>query len=244
MAQTITLPLATVTVREARQFSVPFAFEVISPRESVVLQAQSQEEMQQWCTVIQNATASLLGCSRAARMSLSSMEGTVFGRVRQVDGNKACVDCGATQPPPAWASINLGTPCLHLPTTTHRPPPTARRPPTAHPPLTVSLSQAPCYASRARGSTASWVCTSPRYARSYGTCVTCVAYVTCVTRVTRRAHLQGTLPRAGYQGVERVPREYDDRLGQHRREWDLAQGRLGFCRHVRLPRPAAASGCL
>ena len=41
VTQTITLPLATVTVREARQLTVPFAFEVISPRESVVLQARS-----------------------------------------------------------------------------------------------------------------------------------------------------------------------------------------------------------
>jgi len=108
IAQSVSLPLATVTVREARHLSIPFVFEVISPREAVILQAQSQEQMQQWTAVIQNVTASLLGCSRTVYTSAGSMDGTVFGRVRQTVGNTACADCGASQPPPAWASINLG----------------------------------------------------------------------------------------------------------------------------------------
>ena len=72
-----------------------------------MLQATSQEEMHAWISTLQNATASLLGVTRATRASfVSSIQGTVLGRVRQVAGNTACADCGAANP--SWASINLG----------------------------------------------------------------------------------------------------------------------------------------
>ena len=107
VSQTTALPLATVSVREGRQFSVPYVFEVISPQQTVALQAQSQEEMAQWIQTIQNATAMSLGCAvRTPRMSSVSAQSSVWGRIRKTEGNDRCADCGASNP--AWASINLG----------------------------------------------------------------------------------------------------------------------------------------
>jgi len=102
--QTVQLPLATVTVREARQAAVSFCFEVISPQGSLLLQAISQEEMQLWMQTIQNGTAELLGS--LTRMSTRALENTTLGVLRAVDGNALCADCGAAHP--TWASINLG----------------------------------------------------------------------------------------------------------------------------------------
>ena len=106
MAQAVTLPLATVSVKEARQLNLCYAFQVISPVQTLTLQAATQEEMELWISTIQNATASLLGCTQRTRMSMKDMEDTVLGRVRLADGNKRCADCGDTNP--SWASINLG----------------------------------------------------------------------------------------------------------------------------------------
>ena len=108
VAQSTTFALATVSVREARQLSMPYVFEVISPQQTVTLQAQSQEEMAMWMQVIQNATASSLGCNvrTPGRSSTVSLAGTIWGRVRATAGNALCADCGASSP--AWASINLG----------------------------------------------------------------------------------------------------------------------------------------
>lgn len=102
---TVSLPLATVSVREARQLSVPFAFDVIAPQSTVTLLAQSQEEMQLWMQVLQNATASSLGMA-VKQPRASVMAKTVMGRVRAVDGNQRCADCEMANP--QWASINLG----------------------------------------------------------------------------------------------------------------------------------------
>ena len=107
ISASVALPLAMVSVREARQLSVPYAFEVISPQQTVVLQAQSQEEMALWIEVIQNATATSLGCAmRTPRMSSISGNASVWGKLHRTDGNGQCADCGA--PNPSWASINLG----------------------------------------------------------------------------------------------------------------------------------------
>ena len=100
------VPLATATVREARNLGVPYAFEVISPQLTLTLQSQSQEEMSAWVEVIQNATARELGCNRVQRMSISISQSTVFGRLRLVAGNQRCADCADANP--AWASINMG----------------------------------------------------------------------------------------------------------------------------------------
>ncbi|KAL1503935.1 hypothetical protein AB1Y20_012396 [Prymnesium parvum] len=106
----IVLQLITVTVREARKLPVLFAFEVISPRESILLQAQSQEEMYVWIAVIQNATASMLN-EMPPRAASAAPVSDVLQTVRQIEGNSQCADCGA--PSPTWASINLGiTLCL------------------------------------------------------------------------------------------------------------------------------------
>ena len=49
--QTASLPLATVTVREARQAALSFCFEAISPAGTLLLQALSQDEMRHWMQV-------------------------------------------------------------------------------------------------------------------------------------------------------------------------------------------------
>ena len=103
----VALPVVTATVREARSLPLLFAFEVISPRESLLLQAQSQEEMHLWMGVMQNATASLLGCGASPSSNLSEGGGSsVLATVHAVAGNDCCCDCAA--PNPTWASINLG----------------------------------------------------------------------------------------------------------------------------------------
>ena len=98
------VPLTTVTVREPRSMALPFCFEVIWPQGSVVLQAESQQQMGEWMTTIQNCIATLLGT--LTRMSQSTYEASVLGKVRSVGGNDVCADCGARDP--SWASINVG----------------------------------------------------------------------------------------------------------------------------------------
>ena len=96
VAQAVTLPLATVSVKEARQLNLCYAFEVISPVQTLTLQAATQEEMELWISTIQNATASLLGCTQRTRMSMKDMEDTVLGRVRPReprDGLRAQQQC-------------------------------------------------------------------------------------------------------------------------------------------------------
>jgi len=107
ISMSVSLPLAMVSVREARQLSVPYVFEVISPQQTIVLQAQSQEEMALWMEVLQNATATSLGCAvRTPRMSSIGGSASVWGKLHRAEGNSACADCGAANP--SWASINLG----------------------------------------------------------------------------------------------------------------------------------------
>jgi hypothetical protein len=105
-SSSVSLSLATVSVREARQLNVPYVFEVISPQHTVALQAQSSEELALWMEVIQNATASSLGCVMRTSSSASSGDNPIFAKVRLAGGNGQCADCGA--PNPSWASINLG----------------------------------------------------------------------------------------------------------------------------------------
>jgi len=104
VVQTVSLPLATVTVREARQAALSFCFEAISPQGTLLLQALSQDEMHHWMQVMQNVTATMLGSM--TRMSVCSLENTTLGLVRATPGNDFCADCGASDP--TWASINLG----------------------------------------------------------------------------------------------------------------------------------------
>jgi hypothetical protein len=52
-----TLDLMVCTVKVSTDTSRNFCFEVISPYESLILQAENQENMNQWIAVLQNATA-------------------------------------------------------------------------------------------------------------------------------------------------------------------------------------------
>jgi len=82
-----------------------FCFEVISPSNSVVLQADSQEKYELWLVCIQNIISS----------SLQESSGTVVGgvgsgpstsKIIKIPGNQICADCEA--PNPEWSSINWG----------------------------------------------------------------------------------------------------------------------------------------
>jgi len=96
----VALPLSTLSVREARG-APPFCFEAISPSMSLVLQAATQEEMDEWLQVLRYAIEASLG-QRAVTPHLPS----AITAVLKVEGNDACADCGVAHP--TWASINLG----------------------------------------------------------------------------------------------------------------------------------------
>ncbi|MDP2437583.1 MAG: hypothetical protein Q8P67_17710, partial [archaeon] len=89
-----------------------FCFELVSPTCSYQLQAQSQEELMTWITVIQNAIQSALdqghsakGTSITAGTSASPRE--FAARVSAFTPSCAtCADCREANP--VWASINLG----------------------------------------------------------------------------------------------------------------------------------------
>jgi hypothetical protein len=51
----VTVPVHLCTCKENRDLKLRFVFSVISPVESIVLQASSQAEMQEWLSTIQNA---------------------------------------------------------------------------------------------------------------------------------------------------------------------------------------------
>jgi len=124
-----TTPVAAVelllcSVKEKLDIDRRFCFEIISPDKLFQLQAEDEEKMKEWITVLQNATASLLNMQAPARpvekenskmsaaMERESIEEekkheTALQQVRDHDpANRVCVDCSA--PNPEWGSINLG----------------------------------------------------------------------------------------------------------------------------------------
>lgn len=89
-----------------------FCFELVSPIVSYMLQAQSQEEMMAWITVIQNGIQAALDQQQSKRSSESPAVGRQTGNsaMSRLQGFnescKVCAECGDTNP--CWASIMLG----------------------------------------------------------------------------------------------------------------------------------------
>ncbi|XP_078352123.1 arf-GAP with coiled-coil, ANK repeat and PH domain-containing protein 3-like isoform X2 [Oculina patagonica] len=97
-------------------------FQLISPSSERIFQAVTDQEVQEWVTAIQKATADALRNSKAKLQSLARSQvdrssssaansKKVFvlnasERIRKIEGNTYCADCSA--PRPDWASINLG----------------------------------------------------------------------------------------------------------------------------------------
>jgi len=109
------LPLVEQEVRDSER---RFCFEIVSPQDSITVQAENEQEMREWITVIQNATAHSLNSQQTPRKAgavdggsnRNSNEPTTRHVARdllyQKDANRFCADCNA--PDPEWASINLG----------------------------------------------------------------------------------------------------------------------------------------
>lgn len=90
-----------------------FCFELVSPIVSYMLQAQSQEEMMAWITVIQNGIQAALDQQQSKRASESPAAGgrqagnSAMARLQAFNEScRVCAECGDTNP--CWASIMLG----------------------------------------------------------------------------------------------------------------------------------------
>lgn len=115
------LLLCTVKFCTAGDVDRNNCFQLISPSSERIFQAVTNQEVQEWVTAIQKATADALRNSKAKLQSLarsqvdrssqSANANKVYAvdaseRIRKVDGNSYCADCST--PRPDWASINLG----------------------------------------------------------------------------------------------------------------------------------------
>lgn len=105
------------TVRPCYKSELPFVFEIISPNKRVyTLQADSEQELKEWCAVFQNCAESLLTSQDSdiseseRKMSSTELKKTLEAKTNAVtklkELNRTCVDCGTADP--EWVSINLG----------------------------------------------------------------------------------------------------------------------------------------
>jgi len=115
------LLLCTVKLCDASDVDRNNCFQLITPSSERIFQAVTDQEVQEWVTALQKASADALRNSKAKLQSLARSEADrsnsaanakkVFvlnasERIRKIEGNSYCADCSA--PRPDWASINLG----------------------------------------------------------------------------------------------------------------------------------------
>lgn len=91
------LTISTVKLEQERRY----CFNVFSAQKSWILQAENEEDMHSWMQNIQQAV-----CNVQESRELKDHKQFVY-QIRQLEGNKECVDC--TQVDPEWANINYGT---------------------------------------------------------------------------------------------------------------------------------------
>lgn len=111
-------PLANLlvsTVRPARQVDRRFCFELVSPSEKLVFQAENEEILYSWIQTIQNAIANALDHNLPSSKSNNApaqppgeaaAPNSFLEDLRKIPANCKCADCGEENP--TWASINLG----------------------------------------------------------------------------------------------------------------------------------------
>lgn len=113
---TTAINLLLCSVKAKDDIDRRFCFEVISPDKTYLLQAENEEQMHDWISILQNATADALNSQALVKKSaFTSTPDTErhertpkpLDIIRDASSlNKICADCGT--PDPDWASINLG----------------------------------------------------------------------------------------------------------------------------------------
>ena len=109
----IKIPLMLATVKEERDAAIRFCFRIITPQESLLLQAQNLEDMNEFMDSVQHAISEGLNAQMAGGRESSAEETAEQKRVmtalRKKPGNELCADCGCADPDSVtWASVNLG----------------------------------------------------------------------------------------------------------------------------------------
>ncbi|KAI7899498.1 uncharacterized protein BX663DRAFT_521103 [Cokeromyces recurvatus] len=123
--------LRVCSVKLADSYDRRFCFELISPNKVLVLQAENEQDMNEWITSIRTASQMALNSDKAPRyaqqapnlrksiLEISLNKSHVeedkdeeqsnkesLKMIRKVEGNDVCADCGAKDP--EWACTNLG----------------------------------------------------------------------------------------------------------------------------------------
>ena len=103
---TCTVKTGTGTAKENQR---PFCFRIISPTQTLTLQAEGERERSQWVDAVQGMVAELLNArasATAAENADNAATAKEIEKLRKMSGNDKCADCGASDPD--WASLNLG----------------------------------------------------------------------------------------------------------------------------------------
>ena len=120
--QTELCDLRICTVKHAYDIERRFCFAIVCPTKCWYLQADTEQDLQDWINVMQIGIAKALnesqpdGDSDADSVSTNSTGGFdtverfhpqyLLEKIRSLPGNNTCADCAS--PNPKWASINLG----------------------------------------------------------------------------------------------------------------------------------------